>query len=201
MVIVPSDLLPPGADEVEEPAEGDTAVVAAAEETHAGDTGVEVADDADAGPEERLALLTVCENGFGKRTPFHEYRTQARGGMGIINIRATKRNGPVVSLKAVAPGDDIVMITQQGMVVRSNAGTIKQTRRAAQGVRLISLKESDRLVSLAVVEEDDRNTAAATAAAAPAGGAPAEPAIGGDKLLNELIRRADDAEGGKEDGQ
>ncbi|MBI2922700.1 MAG: hypothetical protein HYY18_16735 [Planctomycetes bacterium] len=201
MVIVPSDLVPPGADEVEEPVEGDTAVVAAAEEAHTGDTGVEVADDADAGPEERLALLTVCENGFGKRTPFHEYRTQARGGMGIINIRASQRNGPVVSLKAVAPGDDIVMITQQGMVVRTNAGTIKQTRRAAQGVRLISLHDGDRLVSLAVVEEDDRNAAPAAAAAAPAGGVPSEPTIGGDKMLNELLRRAEEGEGGKEEGQ
>jgi DNA gyrase subunit A len=171
MVIVPSDLVPPGADDVEEP-EPEGAL--AEESAPPADTQVEVADDADAGPEERLSLLTVCERGFGKRTPFREYRTQSRGGMGIINIRASERNGPVVALKAVALGDDIVMITQQGMVVRTNAGKIKQTRRAAQGVRVIGLNPGDRLVSIAVVrEEEQEGQAAAAGASAPS--APATP--------------------------
>ena len=194
MAIVPVDLIPP---EAAEPQEGETDTSISI--STAVDPSAE-AETEDAGPEERLALLTVCENGYGKRTPFREYRTQARGGMGIINIRASERNGKVVALRRVAQGDDIVMITQGGMVVRTSAGTIKQTRRAAQGVRVISLNESDKLVSVAVVrEEDQEEPAAAASTASPAAGAGPAPASG-DRVLDELIRRAeesdsDDAEG------
>ncbi|NUN49671.1 MAG: DNA gyrase subunit A, partial [Candidatus Brocadiae bacterium] len=168
MVVVPADLVPPGQDDVADAdAEGpDTAVIAA--NAAAEDAAETDAAEDESVPEERLALLTVCERGYGKRTPFRDYRTQGRGGMGIINIRATERNGMVVALRAVAPADDIVMITQGGMVVRTNAGSIKQTRRAAQGVRVISLKEGDRLVSFAVVRAEDQE-GEAVAAQAPAG--------------------------------
>lgn len=206
MVIVPSDLVPPGSDAVEEPVESETAApVNDSDPPSTGDTSIEVADDADAGPEERLALLTVCENGFGKRTPFREYRIQGRGGMGIINIRTSDRNGPVVSLKAVARGDDIVMITQQGMVVRTSAGTIKQTRRAAQGVRVIGLNSGDKLVSIAVIREEEQGGAppAGSGETAPLPSPP--PAADGPvqkKQLDELVKRAEEPEddGGGEGG-
>jgi DNA gyrase subunit A len=193
MVIVPADLVPPDANNVEEPveAEGVAAVANESDPPTPRDTQVEVPDDADAGPEERLSLLTLCENGYGKRTPFREYRTQARGGMGIINIRASERNGAVVSLKAVALGDDIVMITQQGMVVRTNAGKIKQTKRAAQGVRVISLHSGDKLVSLAVIREDEQGGAAVAAADAPPPAAPTGTPPD-SKLLDELVKRAEE---------
>jgi DNA gyrase subunit A len=203
MVIVPSDLVPPGSDVAEEPAEAEAAN--ASEPPAPADTQVEVADDADAGPEERLALLTVCENGYGKRTPFREYRTQSRGGMGIINIRASERNGPVVTLKAVARGDDIVMITAQGMVVRTSAGSIKQTRRAAQGVRVIGLNSGDKLVSIAVIREEDQGAPVAAAVEAPSqeqpNVAPADGAVE-KKQLDELVKRAEEEDdGGGEGGE
>jgi DNA gyrase subunit A len=189
MVIVPSDLVPPGSDvpEEAEAVEGDTKTDVAAAAADEAENGAEE----DAGPEERLALLTVCENGYGKRTAFREYRAQSRGGMGIINIRASERNGKVVALKAVAPGDDIVMITKEGMVVRTNAGAIKQTRRAAQGVRVIGLHGSDKLISIAVVEEEDQESVAAAAG----GPVAAAPPAATDPALKELARRAEEPPG------
>lgn len=198
MVVVPADLVPPGQDDVADAdAEGpDTAVIAA--NAAAEDAAETDAAEDESVPEERLALLTVCERGYGKRTPFRDYRTQGRGGMGIINIRATERNGMVVALRAVAPADDIVMITQGGMVVRTNAGSIKQTRRAAQGVRVISLKEGDRLVSFAVVRAEDQE-GEAVAAQAPAGPG-AAPAASEDRGLDALVERAGEDDG-PPDGQ
>ena len=99
-------------------------------------------------------LLTVCENGHGKKTPFAEYRLQHRGGSGIINIRTTDRNGKVVGLKAVKSEDDLVMITAQGMVLRISADEIRAIGRATQGVRLASLEDGDKIVSVARVAKE-----------------------------------------------
>jgi DNA gyrase subunit A len=105
-------------------------------------------------------LLTACEHGYGKRTPFDEYRVQSRGGQGIINIRTKPRNGPVIGVKDVAEDDDLIMMTENGMVVRIAAGTVSLIGRATQGVRLISVREEDRLVSMAKVppEEEKEET-------------------------------------------
>jgi DNA gyrase subunit A len=101
-------------------------------------------------------LLTVCEKGYGKRTDFEEYRIQGRGGAGIINIKASKRNGKVVAMKAIRDGDELMMMTYQGQVVRTGVGGVRIIGRATQGVRLITLKPDDSLVSVArVVNEDD----------------------------------------------
>ncbi|MGB2824354.1 MAG: DNA gyrase subunit A, partial [Phycisphaerae bacterium] len=96
-------------------------------------------------------LLTVCENGHGKRTSFEEYRLQGRGGSGIINIRTTKRNGKVVAMKAMRDADELMLITQQGKIVRTGLGDIRVIGRATQGVRVIGLKPGDLLVSVARV--------------------------------------------------
>ena len=102
------------------------------------------------------SLLTVCENGFGKRTSFDEYRLQNRGGSGIINIKATERNGKVVALKSVRDADELMMITLNGQIVRTGVNEMRVIGRATQGVRVISLKPSDKLVSVArVVSEDN----------------------------------------------
>jgi DNA gyrase subunit A len=101
-------------------------------------------------------LLTACEKGHGKRTSFEEYRLQSRGGVGIINIKTTDRNGKVVALKSLRDADELMLITLHGMIVRIGAGELRTIGRATQGVRLISMKEGDKLVGVArVVAEDE----------------------------------------------
>ncbi|MBI2447773.1 MAG: DNA gyrase subunit A [Candidatus Omnitrophica bacterium] len=100
-------------------------------------------------------LLTVTENGFGKRTLFSQYRTQKRGGKGIINIKTTKRNGEVVKVKTVTDEDELMMITQEGMIVRCPIKDIRTIGRSTQGVKLISLSEKDRVVSVARLASKD----------------------------------------------
>ena len=100
-------------------------------------------------------LLTVCENGYGKRTEFDEYRVQSRGGLGIINIRTTDRNGKVVAMKSVRDADELMLITLNGMVVRIGLGELRTIGRATQGVRVISLKSGDKLVGVARVASEE----------------------------------------------
>ena len=101
-------------------------------------------------------LLTLCEKGFGKRTNFDEYRLQSRGGKGIINIRATDRNGKVVALKTVRDRDELMLITYNGQIVRTGIAELRVIGRATQGVRIITLKPGDTLVAVAkVLTEDD----------------------------------------------
>ncbi|MEN8152235.1 MAG: DNA gyrase subunit A, partial [Planctomycetota bacterium] len=100
---------------------------------------------------EGFDVLTACENGYGKRTFANEYRVQGRGGSGTINIRTTKRNGRVVGVKAVTDELDVIMMTEAGMTVRIPVAQISVIGRATQGVRLINVKEGDRLLSLAKV--------------------------------------------------
>lgn len=104
---------------------------------------------------EGVQILTVTERGFGKRTDVSEYRLQGRGGKGIINIRVTEKNGPVVGIKQVRDGDGVMMISQEGKITRQLVGDIRDTGRAAQGVRLQGLEAGDRVaaVSTLVVEE------------------------------------------------
>ncbi|MGC9453492.1 MAG: DNA gyrase subunit A [Phycisphaerae bacterium] len=98
------------------------------------------------------SLLTVCEKGYGKRTNFDEYRTQSRGGYGIIAMRTPDRNGHVVAVKSVRDHDELMLITQAGMIVRIAAGEVSSMGRATQGVRLIRLREDDTLVGVARVD-------------------------------------------------
>ena len=104
--------------------------------------------------ERGASLLTVCENGFGKRTDFEEYRTQSRGGFGLINIQTTKRNGKVVALKCVRNQDELMMISLSGKMVRTPIEPIRAIGRSTQGVRLIRLREDDKLVAVAKVASD-----------------------------------------------
>ncbi|RPI51699.1 MAG: DNA gyrase subunit A, partial [Acidobacteria bacterium] len=103
-------------------------------------------------------LLTVAENGYGKRTELDEYRVQSRGGVGIINIQTTERNGRVVGMASVHDEDEFMLITQQGKILRTVARDIRTIGRATQGVRLIEIDADDRVVSLArLAEKDDEN--------------------------------------------
>jgi len=97
--------------------------------------------------EEKAALFTVCENGYGKRTGLDSYRSQSRGGLGLKNIKTTDRNGKVVALKAVHSKDDLMMITAKGIIIRTGLDQIRSIGRNTQGVRLIKLKEGDKLVA------------------------------------------------------
>jgi DNA gyrase subunit A len=103
-------------------------------------------------------LLTVTEHGYGKRTELDEYRVQSRGGVGIINIQTSERNGRVVGMASVHDEDEFMLITQQGKILRTVARDIRTIGRATQGVRLIEMDADDRLVSLArLAEQDDED--------------------------------------------
>jgi DNA gyrase subunit A len=97
------------------------------------------------------ALLSVTEKGFGKRTNFEEYRLQSRGGGGVINLKVVEKNGNVVGIKSVKDPDEIMLISQQGMVVRVPVAGISNVGRSTQGVRVISLKAGDKLTAVASV--------------------------------------------------
>lgn len=97
--------------------------------------------------EKNASLLTVCENGYGKRTSLDDYRSQSRGGIGLINIKTTERNGKVVALKAVQDANELMMITANGIIIRTGLEQIRSIGRNTQGVRLIKLKAGDKLVA------------------------------------------------------
>jgi DNA gyrase subunit A len=101
------------------------------------------------------SLLTVCENGYGKRTPVEEYRSQSRGGKGIIDIKTSDRNGKVVNLLAVADDDEVMLITKDGQIVRTKVDQISVVGRNTQGVRCIALNEGDKLVSVARIPREE----------------------------------------------
>ncbi|MFO0981864.1 MAG: DNA gyrase subunit A [Planctomycetota bacterium] len=105
--------------------------------------------------EEGKNILTVCENGYGKRTELAEYRAQGRGGMGVINIRTTERNGQVVRLLSVNDSQDVMIITSSGMIVRTAVSGISTVGRATQGVKIIQLREEDRVASITPVVKED----------------------------------------------
>jgi DNA gyrase subunit A len=100
-------------------------------------------------------LLTVAQNGYGKRTELEEYRLQSRGGIGIINIQTSDRNGKVVGVAYVHDDDQLMLISQQGMILRMRAGDVRAIGRATQGVRLIEMEEGDAVVSLAKLAEKE----------------------------------------------
>ncbi len=106
-------------------------------------------------PTEKASLFTVCENGYGKRTGVENYRSQTRGGVGLKNIKTSARNGRVVALESVLPGDDLMLITAGGMIIRTGLDQIRSIGRNTQGVRLIKLKEGDKLVAAEKIAAED----------------------------------------------
>jgi len=100
-------------------------------------------------------LLTVCENGFGKRSPISDYRVTNRGGKGIINIKTTERNGLVIAVKEVVDEDELMLISQNGIIVRIGIKAIKTIGRNTQGVKLMNLDKGDRLVDVARIAEEN----------------------------------------------
>nr|MBP9698971.1 DNA gyrase subunit A [Elusimicrobiota bacterium] len=107
-------------------------------------------------------LVTACELGFGKRTELSEYRDTSRGGKGVITIKTTDRNGPVIGIKLVTNTDDLMLMTEKGMAVRVHAKDLSVIGRNTQGYRLVRMEEGDKLAILApVVADGDDDSAPA----------------------------------------
>jgi DNA gyrase subunit A len=100
-------------------------------------------------------MLTVAEKGYGKRTPLAEYRVTSRGGKGVINLKSTDRNGPVVAALQVREDSDVMIITGHGKVIRVHSGEIREAGRSTQGVRLLRLDEGDRIAAAAAILEEE----------------------------------------------
>jgi DNA gyrase subunit A len=103
---------------------------------------------------EGATILTVTQNGYGKRTRTEEYRCQSRGGKGILTIKATKRNGPVVYSYQVTDQDQLMIITGLGKIIRLRVADISVIGRNTQGVKLIDLGENEQVVGVAKVMEE-----------------------------------------------
>ncbi|MBR1553365.1 MAG: DNA gyrase subunit A, partial [Schwartzia sp.] len=97
-------------------------------------------------------ILTVTEQGYGKRTKAEEYRVTQRGGKGIINMKVTEKTGAVIGLKVVHPDQELMLITMDGIVIRTSVGEISLISRNTQGVTLMKTEEGDRVASLAVMD-------------------------------------------------
>lgn len=137
--------------------------------------------------EKKLALLTVCQNGFGKRTALQEYRRQGRGGKGVIDIKTAERNGPIVGSYVVEDSDDLMIITTAGKVIRMEATGISRIGRNTLGVNLVTLEEGETVGAAARLadkgddedvvgpEEEDENVSAEEAGSGgdESGGGPA----------------------------
>ncbi|MDR2676770.1 MAG: DNA gyrase subunit A [Endomicrobium sp.] len=100
-------------------------------------------------------FLSVSENGYGKRTKVGKYRLQKRAGHGVINMQATHRNGNVIGIKKANPGEEIMIITQNGITIRFNVDNISVIGRNTQGVRLVRLDAGDKVAAIASVIKDD----------------------------------------------
>ena len=98
-------------------------------------------------------ILSVTEQGYGKRTPVEEYRLQSRGGKGVINVKTTARNGNVVGIMLVDESSEVMLISQFGKIIRIDTTTIREAGRSTQGVRLLNLEEGDRVASATVLQE------------------------------------------------
>ncbi len=99
------------------------------------------------------AILTVSERAYGKRTPVEEYRLQGRGGLGVINLKVTGKTGKVIGARQVISGDQLILITQEGMLIRTAVDGIREIGRSTQGVKLMDLAGEDKLVAMAKVVE------------------------------------------------
>jgi len=102
-------------------------------------------------------MLTVSEKGYGKRTPLAEYRITSRGGKGVINLKSTDRNGPVVAALQVSEESDVMIITEFGKIIRVHANEIREAGRSTQGVRLLRLEDDDEVAAAAGIREEEVN--------------------------------------------
>jgi DNA gyrase subunit A len=119
--------------------------------------GVEATATDETIPVKGSLILSVTENGFGKRTPADEYRLQGRGGSGVINVKTTERNGKVVGIAQVTEESEVMLISHYGKIIRMDSSTIRESGRAAQGVRLLQLEPGDRVAAVVEIPLDEEN--------------------------------------------
>jgi DNA gyrase subunit A len=119
-------------------------------------------------------VLVVTENGFGKRTPVSEYRKTSRGAKGVQTIKFSEKRGGLAAALVVRPHQELVFISQEGMVQRTGVRGIRQTGRSAQGVTVMNVREEDRVSAVALVVESDASTSAVVAGDEPAADGPIE---------------------------
>jgi DNA gyrase subunit A len=105
------------------------------------------------------SLLTICESGYGKRTVLTEYRVQGRSGKGLINVKVAEKTGKVIGVKPVTDEDELMLITSNGTMLRMKVSDIKTTGRNTQGVRVIKVKDDDRVVAVANMAAKDEEEA------------------------------------------
>jgi DNA gyrase subunit A len=122
-------------------------------------------------------VLAICENGYGKRTNVEEFRSQSRGGKGIIAIDASDRNGDVVDLDLVEESDSIVVITNRGQIIRTRVGEVRLAGRNTQGVRIIRLDDGEKVVGVEPMAEPDEAAVEALPVDAVEGSDAAEPEV------------------------
>ena len=102
-------------------------------------------------------ILSVSENGFGKRTKISEYRLQSRAGKGVINMKVTPKTGKVMAVLGVKEDTDVILITKEGKILRTEAADIRKTGRSASGVKLVSMEPGDQVAAACTVEEATTN--------------------------------------------
>ena len=131
--------------------------------TASGVRGIDVGDGKAVGLEianESQMVLVVTENGFGKQTKLDEYRMTHRGSKGVKALNVTEKNGNIVSFKVVNGDEDLMIMTDNGIVIRLKLSQISKTGRVAQGVKLINLKDEQKVSAIAIVEatsEEENN--------------------------------------------
>ena len=113
--------------------------------------GMEIAED-------DQMVLVVTENGYGKKTNISEYRITKRGGKGVKSLNITEKNGKIIAFKTVMDGYDLMLITNEGIVIRLDADKLPNLSRVTQGVKLINLKDSQKVSSIALIKKEDENS-------------------------------------------
>ncbi|MGE5254246.1 MAG: DNA gyrase subunit A, partial [Planctomycetaceae bacterium] len=120
------------------------------------------------------SILSVTENGFGKRSPVEDYRLQSRGGKGIITVKTTARNGKLVGTQQITDQDEVMLITDRGKIIRLRCGEIRLSSRNTQGVKLIELESGERVMAVARLAEREEEGNGQEVEEGPAGSSPGE---------------------------
>jgi len=135
---------------------------------------------------EGAEILAVTQNGYGKRSDVDDYRVTGRGGKGVITIKASDRNGPLMSIHEVRSEDELMITTRNGIVIRLPIGGISLLGRNTQGVRLINLEPGDAVADVARLISEDETVAGVISAAADDEGGPELPVLPGGNTEDDV---------------